>query len=85
MEGSRVFSVPATAGWQGHALSAAIIAVRAFQPGAEPMSQWSWWSWLLMLVPSVFPLVLWLALSAAWLLARAAAAVLERALAGRRR
>ena len=32
-------------------LSALIISVRAFQPGAVPMEQWSGWSWVWMTMP----------------------------------
>ena len=35
----------------GVLLTIAIIAIRAFQPNAEPMSQWSAWSWFLMTLP----------------------------------
>jgi hypothetical protein len=52
-KGSLTFS----AGWYGLALSAVIIAVRAFQPNAEPMSSWSVWSWALMLLPVYWPMV----------------------------
>lgn len=49
-------------GWGGFALTIAIIVVRAFQNGAEPMSQWSAASWLLMTLPVTWPvalMVLW--------------------------
>lgn len=42
-------------GWLGFALTAVIVAARAFQPGAEPMSQWSAWSWVFMTLPTTLP------------------------------
>ena len=47
--------------WAGVLLSIAIIATRAFQNGAQPIESWSAFSWFLMLLPVVFPLVLWIA------------------------
>lgn len=41
----------------GALLSAAIIAARAFQPNAEPMTSWSFWSWVLMTLPFTYPLL----------------------------
>ena len=41
----------------GAMLSAVIIAARAFQPNAEPMSSWSFWSWVLMTLPFTYPLL----------------------------
>ena len=38
-------------------LTAVIIAARAFQPNAQPMCDWSWWSWLLMCLPVFMPAV----------------------------
>ena len=48
-------SIPLGGGWPGCALTAAIVAIRAFQPGTEPMSQWSFLSWALMTIPVLFP------------------------------
>ena len=78
-------SIPLVAGWSGYALTAAIIAIRAFQPGAEPMSQWSFLSWMLMTIPALFPLYMWIALGSLWLFARAAVILLEKAVSGRKR
>lgn len=50
----------------GCALAAAIVAVRAFQPGAEPMSEWSWWSWLLMTAPAFSGFWAWVACLVVW-------------------
>ena len=44
--------------WAGVALSIAIIAIRAFQNGAQPIESWSAFSWFLMLLPVALPLVL---------------------------
>lgn len=46
--------------WPGAILSIAIIAIRAFQANAEPMSSWSWWSWALMLLPAFMSIMIWL-------------------------
>lgn len=78
-------SIPLAAGWPGYALTAAIVAIRAFQPGAEPMSQWSFLSWVLMTIPALFPLYMWIMLGSLWLFARAAVALLEKAVSGRKR
>ena len=48
--------------WPAVFLSAVIIAVRALQPNAEPMHQWSIASWLLMLSPMFIPFLVWTAL-----------------------
>ena len=52
--------------WTGVFLSAAIIAVRAFQNGAQPIENWSVGSWFLMLLPIVFPIIFWLVLLLVW-------------------
>ena len=52
--------------WEGMLLSIAIIAIRAFQANAQPIESWSALSWCLMLVPAVFPLLLWIALVFLW-------------------
>ena len=77
-------TVPLTSGWPGYVLSAVVVAARAFQPGAEPVSAWSWWSWLLMLAPVLLPVYSWAAVGGLWLLARAALAAAEAAF-GRKR
>ena len=43
--------------WFCYLLSAVIIAARAFQPNAQPMCSWSWWSWLLMCLPVLAPFI----------------------------
>ena len=48
--------------WPAVFLSAVIITVRALQPNAEPMTQWSVASWLLMLSPVFMPFLIWTAL-----------------------
>jgi hypothetical protein len=54
-------NITITAGWAGWLASVAIVAIRAFQPGAEPMSEWSALSWALMTLPATWPVLLWLA------------------------
>ena len=83
--GQKSVSIPLGGGWPGCALTAAIVAIRAFQPGAEPMSQWSFLSWALMTIPVLFPLYAWITLGSLWLFARAAVALLEKAFSGRKR
>ena len=78
-------SIPLVAGWPGYALTAAIVAIRAFQPGAEPMSQWSFLSWAFMTIPALLPAYVWIALGLLWLFARAVVALLEKAASGRKR
>ena len=78
-------SIPLGGGWPGCALTAAIVAVRAFQPGAEPMPQWSFLSWMLMTIPALFPLYAWITLGSLWLFAWAVAALLEKVVSGRKR
>lgn len=46
--------------WTGVLLSIAIIAIRAFQPNAIPIESWSVSSWILMLLPVIFPLIFWI-------------------------
>lgn len=48
--------------WPAVFLSVAIIAVRAFQPNALPMHEWSAMSWFLMLLPTFIPALMWIAL-----------------------
>ena len=57
--------------WPSSFLTVAIIAVRAFQTNAEPMSSWSVLSWFLMLLPVTFPVLLWIAIGVAALIAAA--------------
>ena len=78
-------SIPLGGGWPGCALTAAIVAIRAFQPGAEPMSQWSFLSWALMTIPVLFPLYAWITLGSLLLFARAVVALLEKVVSGRKR
>lgn len=51
----------------GVLLTVAIIAIRAFQPGAEPMYMWSAWSWFLMTLPVTLPFIFFLAVGVLWL------------------
>ena len=85
VSGRKSISIPLVAGWLGYALTAAIIAIRAFQPGAEPMSQWSFLSWVFMTIPVLFPIYMWIALGLLWLFTRAIFALLEKAVSGRKR
>ena len=52
--------------WTGAMLSIAIIIVRAFQNGAQPIENWSAFSWFLMLLPIAFPFLFWTLLFAMW-------------------
>ena len=52
--------------WTGAMLSIAIIIVRAFQSGAQPIENWSASSWFLMLLPIAFPFLFWTLLAAMW-------------------
>ena len=83
--GPKSVSIPLVAGWPGYALTAAIVAIRAFQPGAEPMSQWSFLSWAFMTIPALFPVYMWIALGLLWLFAQAIIALLEKVTSGRKR
>ena len=85
VSGRKSVSIPLGGGWPGCALTAAIVAIRAFQPGAEPMSQWSFLSWALMTIPVLFPLYAWITLGSLLLFARAVVALLEKAFSGRKR
>ena len=49
-------------------LTAVIIAVRAFQSNAEPMSSWSVSSWIWMTLPMWFPVISGIIILAAMLL-----------------
>lgn len=42
-------------GLAGSVLTAAIVAVRAFQPNSVPMEEWTFASWLLMTLPVTWP------------------------------
>ena len=83
--GRKSVSIPLGGGWPGCALTAAIVAIRAFQPGAEPMSQWSFLSWVFMTIPVLFPIYMWIALGLLWLFTRAIFALLEKVISGRKR
>ena len=85
VSGPRSVSIPLVAGWPGYALTAAIVAIRAFQPGAEPMSQWSFLSWAFMTIPALLPAYVWIALGSLWLFAQAVVALLGKAASGRKR
>ena len=85
VSGMRSVSIPLVAGWPGYALTAAIVAIRAFQPGAEPMSQWSFLSWAFMTIPALLPAYMWIALGLLWLFAQAVIALLGKAASGRKR
>ena len=78
-------SIPLGGGWPGCAFTAAIVAIRASQPGAAPMSQWSFLSWAVVTIPVLFPLDAWITLGSLWLFARAVVALLEKAVSGRKR
>ena len=56
-EKTKLNNVTISMGKYGVILTIAIIAIRAFQVGAEPMSQWSVWSWFLMTLPITFPMI----------------------------
>ena len=85
VSGLKSVSIPLVAGWPGYALTAAIVAIRAFQPGAEPMSQWSFLSWAFMTIPALLPAYAWIAFGSLWLFAQAVIALLEKAASGRKR
>ena len=85
VSGRKSVSIPLGGGWPGCALTVAIVAIRAFQPGAEPMSQWSFLSWALMTIPVLFPLYAWITLGSLLLFARAVVALLEKVVSGRKR
>ena len=85
VSGRKSVSIPLVAGWLGYALTVAIIAIRAFQPGAEPMSQWSFLSWVFMTIPVLFPIYMWIAFGLLWLFTRAIFALLEKVIFGRKR
>lgn len=52
--------------WTGAMLSIAIIIIRAFQNGAQPIENWSAFSWFLMLLPIAFPFLFWILLLSIW-------------------
>ena len=52
--------------WPGVLLSIAIIAIRAFQANAQPIESWSVFSWFLMMLPIIFPVIIWIALYILW-------------------
>jgi hypothetical protein len=69
MEEKKQTSITLGSSLCGTALTGAIIAIRAFQPGAEPMSSWSVTSWLWMTLPLTWPFLAFLAWGTLWLLA----------------
>jgi hypothetical protein len=61
-EEKRARSLTISSGLAESILTAAIVAVRAFQPNAVPMEDWSFVSWILMTLPVTWPtwfFVLW--------------------------
>ena len=64
--------------WTGAMLSIAIIIVRAFQSGAQPMENWSASSWFLMLLPIAFPFLFWTLLAVMWFVGYALATVFSK-------
>lgn len=64
--------------WLGTILTVAIVATRAFQPGSEPMSSWSFTSWLWMTLPLTWPILLFTAWGAAWALVSIASCLFKR-------
>ena len=64
--------------WAGVFLSVAIIAIRAFQPNSTPMETWSFGSWMLMLMPVVFPLALGVLALVAWFIAYVIASTFKK-------
>lgn len=61
----------------GFVLSAAVVLARAFCPGAVPVDEWSWWSWILMTAPALLP---WYLFLACWAVSLAGIAVLKSVL-----
>ena len=57
------------ASYAGVMLSVAIVAIRAFQPNAQPMESWSFFSWCLMLLPTIFPFFFWICIVLIWFVA----------------
>ena len=49
--------------WPSTLLTIAIIAIRAFQPEAEPMSAWSAGSWCLMMIPLFLPFIVFIVMT----------------------
>lgn len=45
-----------SSGWAGMVMTVLLVAIRAFQPNAEPMSDWSFKSWVMLTLPMLFPL-----------------------------
>ena len=48
-----------SSGWTGMAMTILLVAIRAFQPNAEQMSDWSFVSWVILTLPMLYPL--WIA------------------------
>lgn len=57
--------------WPATAFTVLIVAIRAFQPNAEPMSAWSGWSWFLMTLPMTLPVICWFSMLVLAMLAAA--------------
>lgn len=85
MTGKKIVLFPARPSLPGCALAAAIVAVRAFQPGAEPLSEWSWWSWLLMTAPAFSGFWAWAACFVVWAAALFASCLCAALFSGRKR
>ena len=52
--------------WPGVLLTLGIIAIRAFQTNAAPIENWSWLSWIWMLLPSILPFFVWFIIFLVW-------------------
>ena len=78
MEREKTNNVTISMGKYGVILTIAIIAIRAFQIGAEPMSQWSAWSWFLMTLPITFPMICFLSVGTVALLSWIICAVFSK-------
>lgn len=64
--------------WLGTILTVAIVATRAFQPGSEPMSEWSFTSWLWMTLPLTWPFAAFSVWGIAWLFAAMLSATFKK-------
>lgn len=64
--------------WLGTILTVAIVATRAFQPGSEPMSEWSVSSWMWMTLPLTWPFAAFLLWGTLWAVAATVTALFGR-------
>ena len=78
MTGNGKRSIVFSPGWCGTLLTIAIVALRALQPGAEPMSAWSASSWVWMTLPLTVPSAAGLVFLAAWAVAWIASTAFSR-------